>query len=83
MASSHKPSESARQRYHEFHRDDGSIKLILVEAEWPKLYIIPLGMLGRCVILVWTPRGEARRIISMRHAHADEEARWFGRLDRS
>ena len=33
---------------------------------------------GRCVVLVWTPRGGARRIISMRYAHADEEARWFG-----
>ena len=33
---------------------------------------------GRCVVLVWTPRGAARRIISMRHAHADEEASWFG-----
>jgi uncharacterized DUF497 family protein len=31
---------------------------------------------GRLVVLVWTPRGPARRIISMRHAHADEEARW-------
>ena len=28
---------------------------------------------GRCVVLVWTPRGEARRIISMRYAHGDEE----------
>jgi uncharacterized protein len=33
---------------------------------------------GRCVVLVWTPRGGARRVISMRYAHADEEARWFG-----
>jgi uncharacterized DUF497 family protein len=32
---------------------------------------------GRCVVLVWTPRGEARRIIPMRYAHGDEEARWF------
>ena len=32
---------------------------------------------GRCVVLVWTPRGEARRIISMRYAHADEETSWF------
>jgi uncharacterized protein len=32
---------------------------------------------GRCVVLVWTSRGEARRIISMRYAHADEETRWF------
>ena len=33
---------------------------------------------GRCVMLVWTPRGDARRIISMRYAHGDEEARWLG-----
>ena len=31
---------------------------------------------GRLVVLVWTPRDEARRVISMRFAHADEEARW-------
>ena len=33
---------------------------------------------GRCVVLVWTPRDGARRIISMRFAHADEEKRCFG-----
>ena len=33
---------------------------------------------GRCVVLVWTPRAGSRRIISMRHAHADEERNWFG-----
>jgi uncharacterized DUF497 family protein len=27
----------------------------------------------RFVIVVWTPRGDGRRIISMRHGHADEE----------
>ncbi len=32
----------------------------------------------RCVVLVWTPRGGARRIISMRFAHDEEENRWFG-----
>ncbi|MCA3304043.1 MAG: BrnT family toxin [Roseomonas sp.] len=31
---------------------------------------------GRLVVLVWTPRGAARRIVSMRHAHAEEETRW-------
>ena len=36
---------------------------------------------GRCVVLVWTPRAGARRIISMRFAHADEEASWFGGMD--
>lgn len=39
---------------------------------------ITAGHLGeRCVVLVWTPRGGSRRIISMRHAHADEERGWF------
>ena len=28
----------------------------------------------RFVVVVWTPRGEGRHIISMRHGHADEEA---------
>lgn len=28
----------------------------------------------RFAIVVWTPRGDGRRIISMRHGHADEEA---------
>lgn len=38
---------------------------------------ISAGMLrGRLVVLVWTPRGTARRVISMRHAHAKEEAAW-------
>jgi hypothetical protein len=38
---------------------------------------ISAGLLrGRMVVLVWTPRGDARRVISMRHAHAEEEARW-------
>jgi uncharacterized DUF497 family protein len=33
---------------------------------------------GRCVVLVWTTRHGSRRIISMRHTHADEEKNWFG-----
>ena len=32
---------------------------------------------GRCVVLVWTPRDGNRRIISVRYAHAREEAAWF------
>jgi uncharacterized DUF497 family protein len=40
---------------------------------------ITAGHLGdRCVVLVWTPRHGTRRVISMRYAHADEEAAWFG-----
>lgn len=34
---------------------------------------ISYGLLdNRSVVLVWTPRGTARRIISMRHAHERE-----------
>ena len=32
---------------------------------------------GRCVVLVRMPRDGSRRVISMRHAHAREEAAWF------
>ncbi|HKM62599.1 MAG TPA: BrnT family toxin [Acidisphaera sp.] len=37
---------------------------------------------GRCAVIVWTPRGGTRRSISMRHAHAEEEANWASGLDR-
>ncbi|QXL83539.1 BrnT family toxin [Comamonas sp. NLF-1-9] len=37
-----------------------------------------LGLLrGRAVAVVWTPRGDARRIISMRYCH-DSEIQTFG-----
>ncbi len=36
---------------------------------------------GRIVVLVWTPRGAARRIMSMRHAHEREANEWRRRLD--
>lgn len=43
---------------------------------------ITVGKLdGRLVILVWTPRGEIRRIISMRKANEREQARYANRLD--
>ena len=42
---------------------------------------ITAGMLdGRMVVMVWTPRGEARRIISMRKANEREQARYAHRL---
>jgi uncharacterized protein len=42
---------------------------------------ISAGLLrGRIVVLVWTPRGAARRIISMRHAHEREAGEWRRRL---
>lgn len=36
---------------------------------------------GRFVVVVWTPRDGGRRIISMRHGHADEEAGYQEQLD--
>jgi uncharacterized protein len=40
-------------------------------------------LFDRFVIVVWTPRGEDRRIISMRYGHADEEAYYREEMDRS
>lgn len=41
---------------------------------------ITAGLLdGRMVVLVWTPRGAARRIISMRKANEREQARYAHR----
>ncbi len=31
---------------------------------------------GRLVVMVWTLRGEVRRVISMRYGHDKEERRW-------
>jgi uncharacterized DUF497 family protein len=37
----------------------------------------------RMVLIVWTPRGETRRIISMRKCNAREQARFRGLVGRS
>ncbi|MFN4022873.1 MAG: BrnT family toxin [Hydrogenophilus thermoluteolus] len=42
---------------------------------------IAVGKLdGRMVVMVWTPRGEARRNISMRKANEREQKRYAARL---
>jgi len=42
---------------------------------------ITAGLLdGRLIVMVWTQRGEARHIISMRHCHAKEEEIWRRRM---
>ncbi len=42
---------------------------------------ITVGWLhGRLAVLAWTPRGEARRIISMRYANEREVAKYQTRL---
>jgi uncharacterized DUF497 family protein len=43
--------------------------------------VITFGVLyGRMVVVVWTPRGSGRRIISMRYASDREKARFGHRL---
>jgi uncharacterized DUF497 family protein len=43
---------------------------------------ITVGRLGRdMVVVVWTPRGDARRIISMRKCNAKERQRYRAHLD--
>lgn len=34
----------------------------------------------RMVVIVWTPRDDARHIISMRYCHAKEEKRWHAQI---
>ena len=49
--------------------------------EYGEKRFITVGLLKyRMVILVWTPRGEARRIISMRKANAREQKIYKTRL---
>ena len=52
--------------------------------DYGELRIITIGHLrGRMVIVVWTPRGSARHVISMRRANAREKARFGKRLEES
>jgi uncharacterized DUF497 family protein len=37
----------------------------------------------RMVVIVWTPRGADRHVISMRHCHADEEKIWRAKIDQA
>ncbi|BDB25290.1 BrnT family toxin [Cupriavidus sp. P-10] len=48
---------------------------------YPEPRYITVGTMdGRMVVLVWTTRGEARRIISMRKANEREQARYVHHL---
>jgi uncharacterized DUF497 family protein len=53
-----------------------------VREDYSEPRLITVGRLdGRMVVLVWTPRGEVRRIISMRKANEREQQRYAHRLD--
>ncbi|HEY0569333.1 MAG TPA: BrnT family toxin [Xanthobacteraceae bacterium] len=50
-----------------------------VRRDYGELRMLTVGHLrGRMVIVIWTPRGNARHVISMRKANAREKAR-FGK----
>ena len=52
-----------------------------VRADYGERRVITVGYLGgRMVIVVWTPRGEARHVISMRKANERERQRFGQRL---
>ena len=46
-------------------------------------YITAGYLHNRLVVMVWTVRGDTRRIVSMRHCHAGEERAWLDRVGRS
>jgi uncharacterized DUF497 family protein len=51
--------------------------------DYGEVRFITAGRLdGRMVVMVWTPRGAARRIISLRKANDREQALYAPRLDR-
>jgi uncharacterized protein len=37
---------------------------------------------GRLVVMVWTPRGAKRHVMSMRYAHAKEQKLWKEEMER-
>jgi uncharacterized DUF497 family protein len=52
-----------------------------VRFDYGEARFVTVGLLsGRMVVLAWTPRGNARRIISMRKANEREQERFGPRL---
>lgn len=52
--------------------------------DYGELRMITVGHLrNRMVVIVWTPRGSARHVISMRKANVREKARFGKRFEKS
>jgi uncharacterized DUF497 family protein len=52
--------------------------------DYGEVRMLTVGYLaGRMVMVVWTPRGSARRIISMRKCNAREQARYSVRFEKA
>lgn len=61
--------------------DAPSVDVIDARFDYGEQRIFTFGKLdGRCVVVVWTRRGKARRIISMRYANAREVAKYAARV---
>lgn len=53
-----------------------------IRRDYGETRYISIGLLDlRAVILVWTPRGKARRVISMRYANDREKEKYSKHLD--
>jgi uncharacterized DUF497 family protein len=53
-------------------RDYGEVRFLIIGSVQSEL-----------IVVVWTPRGDVKRVISMRKANVREEARYRDALDRS
>ena len=61
--------------------NDSSVTFLDDRKNYGEDRFVTVGMLcGRTIVLVWTPRGEGRRIVSMRYANEREITR-YARLD--
>lgn len=62
---------------------DGAVwEFVDDRTDYGETRITTIGFLiDRMVVIVWTPRGEQRHIISMRKANARERARYASHLD--
>jgi uncharacterized DUF497 family protein len=75
-----------RQRGLDFARADelfaGRIATVVDDRrDYGETRFITAGTLdSRLVVTVWTERGDARHVISMRHCHAEEEEIWLRRM---
>jgi hypothetical protein len=62
--------------------DGRSLQLEDVRRDYGERRFVSVGRLrGRLVVIIWTPRGEVRHVISMRKANAREEARYAWRIE--
>ena len=82
-----KREKTRRERNLDFARADEVFRTRHLTAEnlrqdYKECRYITVGTLGDdLVVMVWTPRGEARRIISMRKANEREKSRYARALE--